>query len=58
MSSTTDRIAGAANSLVGKVKETIGKETGDAKLAGEGAMQDAKGKMQTAKGKVKDALDQ
>jgi uncharacterized protein YjbJ (UPF0337 family) len=56
MGSTSDKVAGAANSVTGKVKEAIGKETGDPKLAAKGAAQDAKGKIQTATGKVKDAL--
>jgi len=56
MGSTTDRIVGAANSLAGKTKEAIGKETGDATLAAEGAVQDLKGKAQTALGKGKAAL--
>ncbi|WP_298164012.1 CsbD family protein [Novosphingobium sp.] len=56
MGSTSDRIAGAANSVAGKIKETIGKETGDASLAAEGAAQDVKGKVQTAVGKGKAAL--
>ena len=49
MGSISDKIAGAANSA-------IGKETGDAELAAKGAAQDAKGKIQTAAGKVKGAL--
>ena len=57
MGATTDRIKGAANSAMGKTKEAIGKETGDAQLAAKGAAQDAKGKMQTAVGKAKAALD-
>ncbi len=56
MGSTSDRIAGAANSVVGKTKEAIGKETGDASLAAEGAAQDVKGKVQTALGKAKGVL--
>ena len=56
MGSTRDRIVGAANSLVGKTKEAIGKETGDATLAAEGAVQDLKCKAQTALGKGKAAL--
>jgi uncharacterized protein YjbJ (UPF0337 family) len=56
MGSTKDRIAGAANSAVGKAKEAIGKETGDASLAAKGAAQDVKGKTQTAIGKGKAAL--
>jgi len=56
MGSISDRVAGAANSVVGKTKEAIGKETGDAKLAGKGAAQDTKGKAETAIGKGKAAL--
>lgn len=56
MGSVTDRISGAANTLVGKTKEAIGKETGDAELAAKGAAQDAKGKTQTAIGKGKAAI--
>lgn len=56
MSAVGDKIKGAANSAIGKTKEAIGKETGDASLAGKGAAQDTKGKTQTAAGKVKDAL--
>jgi len=56
MGSVSDRISGATNSLVGKAKEVIGKETGDVKLAAEGAAQDTKGKIQTATGKAKAAI--
>ena len=55
MGSVSDRVAGAANSAVGKAKEAIGKETGDAELAAKGAVQDVKGKAQTAIGKGKAA---
>jgi uncharacterized protein YjbJ (UPF0337 family) len=45
----------------GKVKEGIGKATGDAKLETEGVAQDAKGKVQKgigdAKGAIKDAVN-
>ena len=40
----------------GKVKEMAGKETGDQKLKGEGAMDQAKGKVQNAVGGIKDAI--
>ncbi len=56
MNSTTDRVKGAANSAVGKVKEAIGKETGDPGLAAKGAAQDTKGKTQTIIGKGKAAI--
>ncbi len=56
MGSTSDRVSGAVNSAVGKTKEAIGKETGDAELAGKGAAQDVKGKIQTTVGKGKAAL--
>ncbi len=53
MGSTSDRVKGAANSVIGKAKEAVGKETGDASLIGEGAVQDTKGKAQTVVGKAK-----
>jgi len=56
MGSTIDRVKGAANSAVGKAKETVGKQTGDSKMAAKGAAQDTKGKVQTAIGKGKAAL--
>ena len=55
MGSTSDRVKGAANSAVGKAKEAVGKETGDATLAAKGAAQDTKGKAQTVVGKAKAA---
>jgi uncharacterized protein YjbJ (UPF0337 family) len=51
-----DRIEGSARELKGKVKETIGKATGDAKMRGEGAAEKAAGKVQNAIGGAKDAL--
>jgi uncharacterized protein YjbJ (UPF0337 family) len=51
-----DRVAGAAKSIKGSVKETIGKVTGDAKLQSDGRMDQAKGKLQNAVGGVKDAV--
>lgn len=57
MSAVGDKIKGATNSAIGKTKETVGKETGDSRLAAKGAAQDTKGKLQSAAGKVKDALD-
>jgi len=61
MGSTNDKVSGLANQAAGKVKEGVGKATGDAKLQTEGAAQDAKGKVQKgigdAKGAIKDAVN-
>jgi uncharacterized protein YjbJ (UPF0337 family) len=40
----------------GKVKEVVGKLTGDSKLEGEGKADQFKGKVQNAVGGLKDAL--
>jgi uncharacterized protein YjbJ (UPF0337 family) len=50
-----DRIQGSAEQLKGKVKETVGKVTGDAKLQGEGKADQVAGKAQNAIGGIKDA---
>lgn len=55
MSSTTDRIKGAANEVAGKAKQGIGEAVGSDKMKAEGAIQEAKGSLQTASGKAKDA---
>ncbi len=46
MSSTTDKIKGAANDAMGKVKETAGRVMNDDKTQAEGLAQQAKGKAQ------------
>jgi uncharacterized protein YjbJ (UPF0337 family) len=51
-----DRVKGSATNMGGKVKEMSGKATGDQKLKGEGAMDQAKGKVQNAVGGIKDAI--
>jgi len=51
-----DRIKGSAQQAKGKVKEVVGKVTGDAKLEGEGKADKAAGKVQNAVGGLKDAL--
>ena len=51
-----DRIKGSAEQAKGKVKEVVGKVTGDSKLEGEGKADQLKGKVQNAVGGVKDAL--
>jgi uncharacterized protein YjbJ (UPF0337 family) len=50
-----DRIQGSAEQLKGKVKETVGKATGDTKLQGEGKADQVAGKAQNAIGGIKDA---
>ena len=50
-----DRIQGSAEQLKGKIKETVGKATGDAKLQGEGKADQVAGKAQNAIGGIKDA---
>ena len=54
--SDEDRTRGTANNLGGKVKEGLGKLTGDEGLEAEGHLDQAKGKGQQALGDVKDAF--
>jgi len=56
MSSIEDKIKGATNKVVGKIKEEVGRVTNDEELEGEGVVQNLKGQAQTAKGDVKDAV--
>jgi uncharacterized protein YjbJ (UPF0337 family) len=51
-----DRIQGSAEQAKGKVKEVVGKVTGDSKLEGEGKADQLKGKVQNAVGGLKDTL--
>lgn len=51
-----DRIKGSAQKAKGKVKEVVGKVTGDAKLEGEGKADKAGGKIRNAIGGIKDTL--
>ena len=57
MSSDNDRTRGTANNLGGKIKEGMGKLTGDRDLEAEGHMDQAKGNAQKALGDIKDALN-
>jgi uncharacterized protein YjbJ (UPF0337 family) len=50
-----DRIKGSAEQAKGKIKETVGKATGDAKLQGEGKADQVAGKFQNTVGGMKDA---
>ncbi|MCW0046044.1 MULTISPECIES: CsbD family protein [Brevundimonas] len=51
-----DRIEGAAKNMGGKVKEGVGKMTGDTKLQAEGKADQVEGKVQNTVGGVKDSL--
>lgn len=50
-----DRIKGAATNAGGKIKEGLGKASGDEKLKREGQADQLKGKVQNVVGGVKDA---
>ena len=56
MSSTTDKIKGVTNEVVGQAKESISNATGDTKLQGEGKAQEIKGDFQKGIGNAKDAV--
>ena len=51
-----DRIKGSAEQAKGKIKEGMGKVTGDSKLEGEGKADQVKGKIQNTFGSIKDKL--
>ncbi len=51
-----DRIKGSAKNLGGKIKEAIGKVTGDKKIEVEGKADQVEGKAQNAIGGLKDTL--
>jgi uncharacterized protein YjbJ (UPF0337 family) len=51
-----DRLKGSAEQVKGKVKEVVGKATGDSKLQSEGKVDQVKGKVQNAIGGIKDTL--
>lgn len=51
-----DRIEGSAKNVGGKIKEGVGKMTGDSKLQAEGKADQVEGKVQNTVGGVKDSL--
>jgi uncharacterized protein YjbJ (UPF0337 family) len=51
-----DRVEGSLEQGKGKVKEVIGKVTGDKKTEGEGKADQVKGKIQNTIGGIKDTL--
>ena len=56
MSSTSDKIKGAANEAAGAVKQGVGEAVGNPKLQAEGAGQKLKGKAQGTLGEAKDSV--
>ncbi len=50
------RVAGTGGGLLGKVKEGVGRATGDNELAGEGAVDQVVGSVKDAAGKVAGAV--
>jgi uncharacterized protein YjbJ (UPF0337 family) len=51
-----DRIQGTGRKVTGKIKEGIGKLTGDKRQEGEGKAEKGEGKFQDTVGKAKDKL--
>jgi uncharacterized protein YjbJ (UPF0337 family) len=51
-----DRIEGSAHQAKGKLKEVVGKATGDAKTEAEGTAEKTAGKVQNTIGGLKDAV--
>lgn len=49
-----DRVEGAAKNIGGKIKEGVGKVTGDAKTEAEGKADQVEGKAQNTVGGIKD----
>jgi uncharacterized protein YjbJ (UPF0337 family) len=55
-SSTQDKVAGTAKTIVGKVKETTGKLVGNDRLRAKGIAQKVEGKTQKKVGEIKQVL--
>lgn len=55
MGELTEKTKGLGNKIAGKVKETAGDATDNAKLKSEGNLQQAKGKAQDVAGDIKGA---
>ena len=56
MGELTDKAKAAGNKAAGAIKESVGRNQGDADLAAEGKAQKAKGTAQDIKGSIKGAL--
>ncbi|MDG6095008.1 CsbD family protein [Acetobacter sp. AN02] len=57
MGEFTDKLKGAADKVVGTVKEEIGKATDNEKLVAEGQVQQLKGKGSEIKGDIKGKIN-
>lgn len=57
MSSTTDKIKGAANQAMGQAKQEAGRDLGSDRLQTDGLAQEAKGRAQRAVGDAKKAAE-
>ncbi len=51
-----DRVEGSAKNIGGKIKEGLGKLTGDSKTEAEGKMDQTEGKVQNTVGGIKDSI--
>jgi uncharacterized protein YjbJ (UPF0337 family) len=51
-----DRVVGSAKVVKGRLKQTIGRAVGDAKLESDGKLDKIEGRVQNAVGGLKDAL--
>ena len=56
MSVDKDRAEGSAKNITGKLKEGVGKLTGDSKTEAEGKTDQVEGKVQNTIGGIKDTL--
>lgn len=57
MGEIADKLKGAANETVGKIKQAIGDANDRPDISAEGDAQEAKGHLQQAKGSVKGAIN-
>jgi uncharacterized protein YjbJ (UPF0337 family) len=51
-----DRVAGAAKTVAGNVKQAVGKLVGDQKIVADGKSEVVEGKIQNAVGGMKDSI--
>lgn len=56
MGSTSDKLKGTGNQVMGKIKQGVGEATDNPKLEAEGHLQEGKGVTQKAIGNAKEAV--
>lgn len=56
MGSTSDKMKGTGNQVMGKIKQGVGQATDNPKLEAEGHLQEGKGVTQKAIGNAKEAV--